>query len=211
MTDVETTSRRGIARAPRRGSGDLRRRISVRVRAARLPPGRRLRPGGGAGAPRARDPAAPRIRPCGIGCRRGVHLLRPPREAPPSGQRAPPGRDEQAGVDAREERGPRERRPAGRRSEQHEHLHGRRRVAVRGARHVRGAGGLGRRGRRGFHHRRNLLVGRGSVDRARRRSSAQAPSRSSPLPRTRLAAPATGSRTKTRASASKTRARTSSG
>ena len=66
--------------AARQGARDLRRGIPVRVRAPRLPPGRRLRPGGRPRAPGSGGGAPPGLRPRGLGRRRGVHLLRPPRQ-----------------------------------------------------------------------------------------------------------------------------------
>ena len=62
------------------GPGHLRRGLPVRVRAARLPAGGRLRARDRARAPRAGGRAAPRVRPRRLRRRRGVHLLRPPRE-----------------------------------------------------------------------------------------------------------------------------------
>ena len=149
------------SRSPRAGSRDLRRGLPVRARAARLPAGRGVRARGRARAPRARRAAAPRVRPRRLGRRRGVHVLRAPREAPADRQGGRARGDQPAGA-ADRRRGRRgERRAARRRRLQHERLRpGRPRVRRDRAGDVRGAGRLGgRRGRR-LRDRRDVLVGR---------------------------------------------------
>ena len=113
------------------------------------------------------DPAAPGVRARGLRRRRGIHLLRAPREDAPRRQGAPAGADQPPGARAGEGRRGRERRALRGRHLQHERLRRRRRVAAGGARDVRGAGRLGRRRRRRLRHRRDLHMGRGSADRAR--------------------------------------------
>ena len=83
-----------LARPPGARTGDLRRGLPLRARAPRLPAGRRVRARGRARAPRARGAAPPRVRPRRLGRRRGVHLLRAPREAARDRQGAPARGDE---------------------------------------------------------------------------------------------------------------------
>ena len=77
------------ARAARAGAGRLRGGLPVRVRAPRLPAGRRVRARGRARAPRGRRGAAPRVRARRLGRHRGVHVLRAPREAAADRQGGP--------------------------------------------------------------------------------------------------------------------------
>ena len=117
----------------------------------------------------ARAPS--RVRARRLRRRRGVHLLRPPREAADDRQGGRSRADQPRRPRDREGGRRRDRRALRRRHLQHERLRARRRrVARGGARHVRGAGRLGRRRRRRLHHRRDLRLGRGGADRARGRS-----------------------------------------
>ncbi len=150
----------------RRGAGDLRRGLPLRVRAPRLPASRRVRARGRARAPRGGRAAAPRVRARRLRRRRGVHLLRPPREAA----------DRRPGAPARAHQPPgaRDRREVARETgtllagdicNTNVYPATASRARVRGD--VRGAGRLG--GRRGgrLRHRRDVLVGGRGAGRAR--------------------------------------------
>ena len=84
-------------------AGDLRRRVSVRVRAARISAGGRLCAGDRARSAGSGGVAPPRVRPRGLGCGRGLHLLRPPRQAADGGPRGRPRQDQSHGASHRQE------------------------------------------------------------------------------------------------------------
>ena len=71
----------GLSERLAEGPVDLRRGLPVRARAARLRPGRAVRPGGRARGARGGRGAPSRVRRRRLRRRRGLHLLRPPREA----------------------------------------------------------------------------------------------------------------------------------
>ena len=154
------------ARTARRGPRHLRRGLPVRARAARLPAGGRLRARGRPRAPGEGDRAASRVRPRGLGRRRGVHVLRPPREAADHRQGAPARGDQPPGPRPRPRRRPRDRDDARRQRLQHERVD-RRGRARRCPRDVRGAGRLGGRRRGRLHHRRDVLLDRRGAGRDR--------------------------------------------
>ena len=136
--------RKRTAGAAGRRAGDLRRGLSVRARAARLRPGRTLRARGRARCPRGGAPAAPRVRARRLRRGRGVHLLRPPREAQDHRQGADPRAAQSPGAADRQGGSGRERRPARGRSLQHQRLRsGRSPILALRAPGVRGAGRLG--------------------------------------------------------------------
>ena len=158
------------AGTPRPGAGHLRRGLRVRARAPRLPAGRRVRARGRARASRSRR------RSC-------IAISSTP--APTSSRRSPTTRIARSCASSAASRTSSRSTAARSRSRRRSR---RRRgalfagdicntnvydpadpgVAQGGARDVRGAGRLGGRRRRRFHRRRDVLVGAGSADRARR-------------------------------------------
>ncbi len=116
----------------------------------------------------------------GSGHRRGVHLQRSPREDAGhrqggSARAAEPLRT----PDRPRRRQPAPRRPHGRQHLEHQHLGPRgHRPPGRGARHIRGDGGLGRRGGRRPDHRRDVLLRRRGAGGARGRQVQRPPRRS---------------------------------
>ena len=137
------------------------------MRASRLPPGRRVRPRGRPRASRGRGGAPPRVRPRRLRRRRGVHVLRPPREAAADRARGRPRAAEPRRARDRRRGCTRHRRAAGRQCQQHERVRPGGLDAASSARDVRRADRLGGRRRRRLRDRRDLLVVGGGVDRAR--------------------------------------------
>ena len=133
--DTDKPRAEGLLARLERGPGHLRRGLPVRVRATRLSAGRGLRARDRARASRAGGRAASRVRPRRLRRRRGVHLLRAPREDADHRQG---GSDRAAEPQRPGDRAPgrrRERLPGRRRPLEHERvLPGRRRPAARSAR-----------------------------------------------------------------------------
>ena len=131
-------------------------------------------PGGRARGARGGRGAAPRVRRRRLGRRRGVHLLRPPREAARDRPRGRPRAAQPHGA-ARSPTGGRRRvgRAVRRQHLQHARLRARRPGdARRLPGDVRRAGRVGRRRRRRLRDRRDVPVLRGGAARRARRSSA---------------------------------------
>ena len=165
---MSVVTKAGLLERLEQGPVDLRGGLPVRMRAAWLPAGRRVRPGGGARASRGGRGAAPRVRPRRLGRRRGLHLLRPPREAAADRQGAPARAAEPRRARARRARWrarPTRCWPATSRNTNVYAPDDER--APDGARDVRRAGGVGGRGRRGLPDRRDVQLARGGADRAR--------------------------------------------
>ena len=167
--------KKGPARTSCRGTGDLRRRLSVRARAARLSAGRRLRARGRARLSRAGREPASRLSARRLRRDRGLHLLCAPREAAADRARERSRADEPAGAGDRQEGRGRGRRAGCRQHLQHQHLRAEQQGrGAPGARDVRGAGRLGGRRRCRFHRGGDDFMARRGRDRARRDQADQA-------------------------------------